>query len=161
MYCPGISLERLWKAKHIVTYSGLAWRIITGSGFVIGFIDTCLQLQLTVTAHTLNSSWMTSVWRISHESRTGLYYSRIHECTAFYNCHATGIEVAMLNSSSVLLYCHGNVFVTIGCRGNKCLPSRCLTKMTSASAIIMNFRQCLPSLCLANGHISSQYFQSW
>jgi hypothetical protein len=25
-----------------------------------------------------------------------------HECTAFYNCHAAGIEVAMSNSSSVV-----------------------------------------------------------
>jgi hypothetical protein len=31
-------------------------------------------------------------------------------------------------------------------------------KITSASAAIPSFRQCLPSHCLANGHISSQYF---
>jgi hypothetical protein len=29
--------------------------------------------------------------------------------------------------------------------------------MTSASAIIPAFRQCLPSRCLGNGHIPSQY----
>jgi hypothetical protein len=29
--------------------------------------------------------------------------------------------------------------------------------MTSASAIIPTYRQCLPSRCLANGHIPSQY----
>jgi hypothetical protein len=34
------------------------------------------------------------------------------------------------------------------------LPS----KMTSASAAIPGFGQCLPSRCLANGHIASQYF---
>jgi hypothetical protein len=31
-------------------------------------------------------------------------------------------------------------------------------KMTSASAAIPVFRQCLPSRCLANGHIPSKYF---
>jgi hypothetical protein len=30
-----------------------------------GFIGTSLQLQLIITAHTLNSFWTTSVWRIS------------------------------------------------------------------------------------------------
>jgi hypothetical protein len=32
---------------------------------MIGFIGTSLQLQLIITAHTLNSLLMTSVWRIS------------------------------------------------------------------------------------------------
>jgi hypothetical protein len=32
---------------------------------MIGFICTSLQLQLIITAHTLNSFWTTSVWRIS------------------------------------------------------------------------------------------------
>jgi hypothetical protein len=47
---------------------------------MIGFIGTSLQLQSIVTVHTLNSFWMTSVWRISpknlsllSEYRTGLY----------------------------------------------------------------------------------------
>jgi hypothetical protein len=31
-----------------------------------------LQLQLIITAHILNSFWITSVWRISHQSRTGI-----------------------------------------------------------------------------------------
>jgi hypothetical protein len=62
---------------------------------------------------------------------------RNYESTAFYNCHAARIEVTVSNSSSVLLCCHGNAFVSIRCSGNKCLPSRYLTKMTSASAIIL------------------------
>jgi hypothetical protein len=41
---------------------------------MIGFIGTSLQLQLIITAHTLNSFW-TSVWRISHWPRTDPYYS--------------------------------------------------------------------------------------
>jgi hypothetical protein len=83
--------------------------------------------------------------------------SRIHECTAFYNFYATGIEVTMSKRSSVLLCCHGNAFVTIRCRGNKCLPSRCLAKITSAYVIIPAFKQCLHSRCLANINIPSQY----
>jgi hypothetical protein len=43
------------------------------------------------------------------------------------------------------------------CRGNMCLLSRCLARITSASAIIPAFRQCLPSHCRANGHIPSHY----
>jgi hypothetical protein len=76
-------------------------------------------------------------------------YSRIHECTDFYNRHAAGIDVTVSNSSSVLLCCHGNASVNIRCRGSKYLLSRCLVKMTSASAIIPAFRQCLPSRCVA------------
>jgi hypothetical protein len=41
----------------------------------------------------------------------------------------------MSKISSVLLCCHENVFANIRCRGNNCLPS----------------------CCLANGHIPSQY----
>jgi hypothetical protein len=63
----------------------------------------------------------------------------------------------MSNSSSVLLCCHGNVFVHILCHGNKCLLSRCLARMTSASAIIPGFRQCLPRRCLENDHIPTHY----
>jgi hypothetical protein len=47
----------------------------------------------------------------------------------FYSCHAGGIEVTMSNSFSVLLCCHGNAFVNLRCRGNKCLSGRCLTKL--------------------------------
>jgi hypothetical protein len=72
-----------------------------------------------------------------------------------YNCHTAGIEVTLSNSSYVLLCCHGNAFVHIHCRGNKCLFSRCLARMTSASVIISAFMQCLPSSCLANDHIPS------
>jgi hypothetical protein len=110
---------------------------------------------------------MMSVLRISmkdlyEESLTNLrlisdYYCWIHGCTAFYNCHATGIEVTMSNSSSILLCCHGNAFVNVHCCGNKCLPSSCLAKITSTSAIIPAFRQCSLSRCLVNCHILSQY----
>jgi hypothetical protein len=54
--------------------------------------------------------------------------SRIHECTVVYNCHAAEIEVTLSNTSSLLLCCHGNAFVSIRCRGKKCFPSRCLAK---------------------------------
>jgi hypothetical protein len=63
-------------------------------------------------------------------------------------------------SPSVLLCCHGNTSVNIYCRKNKCLLNPCPAKMTSASAVILSFRQCLPSRCLANGHISSHYLWS-
>jgi hypothetical protein len=48
---------------------------------------------------------------------------------------------------------HEIVFVHIRCRGNKYFPIRCLATVTSASAISPG----LPSRCLANGHIPSQY----
>jgi hypothetical protein len=36
------------------------------------------------------------VWRTLHEEyRIDLYYSRIHESTPYYNCHAAGIEVTL------------------------------------------------------------------
>jgi hypothetical protein len=81
-----------------------------------------------------------SRWRYSTPPPHGLI-SRIHECTAFYNCHAARIDVIMSKSSSVLFRCHGNIFVIIRCRGNKRLLSLCLAGMTSASAIISTFRQ--------------------
>jgi hypothetical protein len=64
--------------------------------------------------------------------------------------------ICSMSLSSVLLCCHGNAFVNIRCRGNKCLLSRCLEGMTSSSAVIPAFRQCFPSRCLADGHIPSQ-----
>jgi hypothetical protein len=96
-----------------------------------------------------------SRWRYSSPPPHGL--DRIHECAAFYNCHAAGIKVAMSNNSSVPLFCHGNAFVNIRCSGNKCLPSRSLARMTSASPIIPDFGQCLPSRCLSDDHILSYY----
>jgi hypothetical protein len=86
-------------------------------------------------------------------------YSRTHECTAFYNCHTAWIGVTMSNNFSIVLCCHGNAFVNIRCSGNKCLRNRRLPKMTSTSSIILTFRQCLPSRCLANDHIPSQYLR--
>jgi hypothetical protein len=136
------------------------------NGFWISWLDL-LGASVTITSNhnsphielLLNDVCLTN---LSEESRTNVpliwisHRARIHECTACYNCHEAGIEVTMLNSCSVLLCCHGNAFVNIHCHGNKCLPSRCLAKMTSASAIIPAFRQCLLSRCLANGHIPSQ-----
>jgi hypothetical protein len=115
---------------------------------MVQFIGTSLQLQLIVTAHTMNSYWMPYVESITNLSLIATT-TRIHERTAFYNCHATGIKVSMSNNSSVLFCCHGNAFFNIRCRGNKCLLSSCLARMTSASAIIPVFRQCLRSRCLA------------
>jgi hypothetical protein len=55
-----------------------------------------LQLQLIITAHTLKFYWMPYVWRIPYEeslTNLGLISTtQIHECTAFYNCHAAGIR---------------------------------------------------------------------
>jgi hypothetical protein len=129
---------------------------------MMGFTGTSSQLQSIITARhielLLNDVCLTNLYE---ESLTTLGLSHttvsIHEWAAFYNCHVAGIEVTMLNSSSVLLCCHGNAFVVIHCRGNKCLLSRCLARMTSTSAIIPAFRQCLPRRCLANGHIPSRY----
>jgi ribose/xylose/arabinose/galactoside ABC-type transport system permease subunit len=42
----------LLKWKNIVTYEGFAWLIITGSGWIIGFIGTYLQLQPIITSHS-------------------------------------------------------------------------------------------------------------
>jgi hypothetical protein len=65
---------------------------------MIGFIATSLQLQLIITAHTLNYFLMTSVLRISPKNlsllsgaRTGLEYFDLSileftKRTAFYNC---------------------------------------------------------------------------
>jgi hypothetical protein len=83
------------------------------------------------------------------------FYSRIHECTVFYNFHTAGIEVTMSNISSILFCCHGNDLVNIRCRGNNCLLSSCLARVTSASNTILAFRQCLHSRCLANGYTPS------
>jgi hypothetical protein len=49
------------------------------------------------------------------------------------------------------------IFVAAETGTRENLPS----KMTSASAAIPSFRQCLPSHCLANGHIPSQYFSKY
>jgi hypothetical protein len=70
---------------------------------MIGFIGTSLQLQSIITANTLNSFWTTSLWRISHESPTDLYYSRIHEWTPFYICHAARIEITPSKASITVL----------------------------------------------------------
>jgi hypothetical protein len=45
------------------------------------------------------------------------------------------------------------IFVAAETSGSLPLPS----KMSSASAIILVFKQCLPNSCLANCHIPSQY----
>jgi hypothetical protein len=124
-----------------------------GSGFDNWIYWLFITLAVTLCELLLNDVCLT----ISMKNLGLTSDSRIHECTAFYNCHAAGIEVTMSNSSYVLLCCYGNAFVNIRCRGNKCLRSRCLAKIISASAIISAFSQCLPSCCLTNGHIPSQY----
>jgi hypothetical protein len=54
----------------------VAWRMIVGSKFDDWVYWTPLwQLQSIITAHTLNSSLKTSVWRISHISLTALWIS--------------------------------------------------------------------------------------
>jgi hypothetical protein len=87
---------------------------------MIGFIGSSLQLQSIITAHILNS-WTTSLTNLGLVSAP-----RIHECSAFYNCHAAGIEVTMSDSSSdvtgMTLFSHllpGNdSFAAIHCNGN-------------------------------------------
>jgi hypothetical protein len=69
---------------------------------MIGFIGTSLQLQSIITAHTLNSSLTTSIWRISDWSLT----PRIHESTAFYNLHAVRIEITAYKGSISVLREH-------------------------------------------------------
>jgi hypothetical protein len=64
-------------------YTEFAWLIIMGSGF-----DDWIYWHFFIITddHTLNSCWITSVWRISHYSRTDLYYyslSRIRDSTAW------------------------------------------------------------------------------
>jgi hypothetical protein len=106
---------------------------------MIGVFDTSLQLQSITTAHTFNSFCM-------H------YYSFITSTLA-------RIQVMMSNSylSSVILFVVMGtpllIFVAAKTGASDPLPS----KVTSASAAIPAFRQCLPNRCLANGHIPSQY----
>jgi hypothetical protein len=131
--------------KNTVTCTGFAWRMTMGSRFDDWIYWHFLQLRSIITAHTLNSFWTTSVWWISpknlsllSESRTGIYYSnsRIH---CFYNFHAARIKVIMSYNSSVLLCCHENAFVNIRCRGNKCLPGRCLAMDVCSGSTIQAF----------------------
>jgi hypothetical protein len=51
---------------------------------MIGFIGTSLQLQLAITAHTMNSFDFSTTW--------------IYESTAFYNFNAARIEDTTSNS---------------------------------------------------------------
>jgi hypothetical protein len=68
MFSPSSGSSWNLKMKFIVTYSGLAWLIIVGSRFDDWiYWMSLLQLQLTITAHTLNSILTTSVCRISTE----------------------------------------------------------------------------------------------
>jgi hypothetical protein len=97
--------------------SGIPWRIITGSELDDWIYWRCYYnytlLQSLTKAHTLNSFWTTSVWRIFMKNLPRITHCL--KCTS-----AGGIKVTMSNSSSVLC-CHGNAFVHIRCRGNRCL----------------------------------------
>jgi hypothetical protein len=63
-----------------------------GLDLMIVFTGTSLLLQSIVTAHTLNTFWTTSVWRISHESPTDFYYRWFSRPVRLGIKHPTGAE---------------------------------------------------------------------
>jgi hypothetical protein len=142
--------------RNIVMCRGFAWLIIMDSGFddwvYWHFSTIALNSNSSHIEILLNDFSLTNLSLISLCPLSLIWISRIHECTEFYICYAAGVEVTMSYSSSVLLCYDGNAFVSIRCYGNKCLPSRCLAKVTSSSGIISVFGQCLPSRWLAVGH---------
>jgi hypothetical protein len=110
---------------------GLAWLIIMSSGFDDwNYWTPLLQLQLGITAHTLNSTWVTSVWRISLKGLHGYLNRTTH--------------------------IHGNprqwFFVT-----KMCLLNRWLLSNRSSTVSCITTPICLPKRCLADGYIPSQY----
>jgi hypothetical protein len=134
------SMVNLYSSSYIVTWKGLAWLIIMSSRF-----DDWIYWHFftIITAHALNSFCTTSLWRISLRNLSLLsptpfisllFFSRIHESTAFYNGHAAGIEVTISSSScySALLLLRNVCQVSwqrfdsckrIRCCGNRCQPT--------------------------------------
>jgi hypothetical protein len=119
-FSPYITENTSYLSYNTVTYPEFAWLIIMGSGFddwvywhfftiTLNYNSSNIELLHDVCLGWISNWFLTNFWLIS-----------IHEWTPFYNYHAAEIEVTMSNSSSVLLCCHGNAFVNIRCRGNRC-----------------------------------------
>jgi hypothetical protein len=130
---------------HIVTYKGLARRII----WWLGLLDASVTITVDTTAHTFNSGWynrshiqlllnlslLSESWRVSKslefsvwlsESRTELTYS------------SPCLTVPLLFCFSVFIRCHGNV----------------LTKSLSSNSLFRDaLGMWLAKRCLADGHI--------
>jgi hypothetical protein len=73
---------------------------------MIMFTGTSLQLHLIITAHTSNS-FRCRLRSIYEESLTNLGListPRIHECTAFYICHAALIQITDSKGSITVLH---------------------------------------------------------
>jgi hypothetical protein len=110
---------------------------------MVGFIGTSLQLQLVITAHTVNF-WTTSVWHVCmknlsllSESWIGLYYY-----LNFYNFHVAGIEV----TPPKVHYCFMNALSRKPC-------------INSPSNGLVSFSKCYPLLrnssCLATCYLAT------
>jgi hypothetical protein len=85
---------------HTVTYRGLAWLIIMGSGFDDWVYWHFFTFALDYESSHVELLWMPyeePLWRISHESLTNFRLTStatcIHESTAFCGFHAARIEV--------------------------------------------------------------------
>jgi hypothetical protein len=86
-----------------------------------------------MTAHTLNSFWMTSLWRISMKNLLRLRSSGLDQLPRRPN----------IDHHFKQFVCYA--VLSIAVETSEPLPS----KLTSASAAILAFRQCLPSRFLA------------
>jgi hypothetical protein len=105
--------------------------------------------QSIMTALKLNSFSMTSVWRrLYEETLTQLSWTEITYLRT--ECRLNCLLLFCLFSRECFV---NTVFVAAETAAMKSLPS----KTISASAALLALRQCLPSRCLANGHIPSQY----
>jgi hypothetical protein len=113
---------------------------------MIGFIGTSLQLQPIMTAHTLNFFWTTSVWLISDWSEYLEFTNQLHFISATRPYYKS--PRLTINCPVILFVVTGMsllIFVAEETGASEPLPR----KLTSASASIPVFRQCLPSRCLA------------
>jgi hypothetical protein len=74
----------------------------------------------------LNDVCLTNISEESHTVLGLIFSTRIHDCVAFYNCHAAGIEVTMSDNSSVftgvtllsILLPSNDLFAAIPCNRN-------------------------------------------
>jgi hypothetical protein len=131
-----------------VTCKGLAWLIMMGTGFDDWIYWTSLlQLQLIITAHTLNSFWTTSVLRMLYEE------SLIALKDVWL---ANGFLKSLLGTLYKLARIHGNPYKWFVAT-ETCLPKRWLLSNRSSTVDCVTTGICLPKRCLTDGHIPSQY----
>jgi hypothetical protein len=71
---------------------------------MVGFIGTSLQLQLIITAHTLNDVCLTNLYEESLTNLGLIFTTWIHESTTFYKFYAARIEVTASKGSITARY---------------------------------------------------------